>query len=284
MKNKVPILLALMSLHFSALSQGVLTNETIDIIAGPGVYNTGAVIYKPSATPAANLPLVIYAHGMGEAGSDVNRLYNTGLPRVLRDGYVPPFEFIMVAPQRSSYSIDPSWLQSIIDESIKKWNIDTTRIYLTGVSAGGWSNYGSQLNINPDFGKKFAAIVTMSAATQDANKNNFAWWQGTQTPLWAIVGESDVSYRDQNLYMVNQINARVPNLAKITIRPGVGHGGWNDAYRGIVTADGMNMWQWLYQYKRSSTTPPPSKPIKHTVQLSCATVIIYEDASYEVRQ
>src|SRR6186997_2211280 len=76
-----------------------------------GTYNVNAVIYTPANYSAAKkYPLVLFMHGMGEAGTNVNLLYNTGLPNVLKGGYKPSFEFVMIAPQRSSYSVDPTWL------------------------------------------------------------------------------------------------------------------------------------------------------------------------------
>ncbi len=246
-----------------ALNAQTLVNDKVDIIAGSGVYNTGAVIYTPANYDATKTyPLVIFTHGMGEAGSDVNRLYNTGLPKVLRDGYRPSFDFIMIAPQRSSYSVDPAWLVAILEDANKRWKIDNDRVYITGLSAGGWGAYGSQLNVDTVLAKKFAAIVVNSAATQDANKTRFDWFKTSKTPVWAVVGNNDVSYRDQNIYMIDEINKRVSGLGKISIRSGIGHGGWNDVYNGTFKLGTQTMWEWLYMHKRGTAValPPPPGP------------------------
>ncbi|MFL5810622.1 MAG: hypothetical protein ACJ749_13960, partial [Flavisolibacter sp.] len=167
-----------------------LLNDKVDIIEGSGVYNVNAVIYLPkNYSPSTAYPLVIYNHGTGQAGTNISRMYTAGLPHVLQQGYVPPFDFIMIAPQHGSYGPDPAWLPGILEDANKRWKIDNERIYLTGTSAGGWMTYGSQLNISTDVGKKVAAIVNISAATQDANKNNFANYKITQTPMWAIAGD-----------------------------------------------------------------------------------------------
>lgn len=247
------LLLSICSIQF--VQAQTLTNDKIDILPGSSVYYLNEVIYKPANfSTTQKYPLVIFCHGMGEAGTDVNKLYNTGLPKVLQGGYKPSFDFIMVAPQATSYSLDPKYLQQVLDETLIKFpNIDQSRIYITGLSAGGWGVYGSQLNIDTTLAKKFAAIVVMSGATQDASKTNIGWWKNSKTPLWAVVGNLDISYRDQNQDMVNQINAQVSGLASITIRDGIGHGGWDDVYNGSVKrADGKNMWDWMYQF--TSTT------------------------------
>ncbi|MBO9681675.1 MAG: hypothetical protein J7502_03195 [Flavisolibacter sp.] len=239
-----------------------LINDKIDIIAGSGVYKINAVIYLPrNYSSGTSYPLVIYAHGVAQAGSDISKMYVTGLPRVLQNGYIPPFDFIMIAPQHGSFGPDPAWLPGILEDANSRWKIDNSRIYVTGNSAGGWMAYGSQMNVSTTVAQKIAAIVPVSGATQDINKNNFSWFATSKTPVWAIVGELDPSYRDQNIYMVNEINKQVANLAFLTIRPGEGHGNWDPIYNGTLSANGKNIWSWMYQFtKGASSTPPPASP------------------------
>lgn len=225
-----------------------------------------AVVYLPAEySKSKTYPLVIYTHGISQAGTDIKKLYTTGLPKVLKDGYHPSFDFIMIAPQRLSYSVAPGWLEGILAHAQKRWSIDTNRVYLTGVDAGGWAAYGSQLNVTAAFAKKIAAIVTVSAATQNVAKSNIDWWKRSGTPLWAIAGEMDKSYVSQNKMLADAVNKAVPGLATLTVRPGVGHSGWNDVYSGVVKLEGKTMWEWLYQFDRSKTF---SKP--HAADLNAA--------------
>jgi hypothetical protein len=238
------------------ISAQQLINDKIDVLAGSSQYLMNCVIYEPANfSSSQTYPLVLYFHGMAEAGTDINKMYESGLVKVLKDGYRPSFNFIMVAPQHNSYSLDPDHLEQVLNESIKKFpNIDQSRVYLTGHSAGGNTIYVSTLNINQELPKRFAAMAVMSGATQGINKNNFYWWKNFRTPLWAVVGGSDPSYLGQNEYVVNEVNKQVPGLASLTVRPGVTHGGWDDVYRGTVyTSNGKTMWQWLSQYSRSSS-------------------------------
>lgn len=211
-----------------------------------------AVIFQSNTN--GGLPLVIFSHGNGEQGTTGAALWNAGLPAALKSGFKPPFACVIIAPQRSSYSVAPDWLPNIIADAIARFKIDTNRIYLTGLSAGGWATYGSQLNLTPAFAKKIAAIVPLSAATQDLIKSNFAQYNA---PTWAIVGGNDISYKEQNEDMVKRINAVKPGLAKLNIRTGVGHGGWTEIYNGTWKGtDGKSIWDWMYQFKRGTTTPP----------------------------
>jgi hypothetical protein len=240
-----------------------LTNDKIDVIAGSGSYLFNCVVYKPANfSTTKKYPLVLFFHGMGEAGTDINRMYNAGLPKVLKDGYRPSFEFIMIAPQHNSYSLDPNHLRQVYDEALRKFpNIDVTRVYLTGLSAGGYTIYLGALNIDRELAKLFAGFVVCSGATQGVSTSNYSWWKEAKTPLWAVVGANDPSYVSQNQTIVNNVNGQVSGLASITVRAGVGHGGWNDVYSGKVKRpDGKDMWQYLYQFTRPAPggTPIPS--------------------------
>ena len=233
-------------------SQKLYNDKIQTKIDGNEKSKVNAVIYlPPNFDKSKKYPLVIFTHGIGEKGNNVNKLYDTGLPRVLKSGYRPSFDFIMVAPQGTWFSVDPAWLPGILADAESRWNIDQDRIYLTGLSAGGWCVYGSQLNLSVEFAKKIAAIEINSGVNGSTNKNNFDWWKQSRTPVWAVVGSYDKVYLSQNTYMVNEINKRVPGLATLTVRPGIGHGNWDDVYSGKIKLNGKTMWEWLYQFKRN---------------------------------
>src|SRR6476620_635268 len=101
-----------------------LFETQIDVNSGSRVDKKGAIIYLPANySKQKAYPLVIFTHGMGEGGKNVKKLYKQGLPKVLKKGYRPPFEFIMVAVQSNSFSVRTEWLQSILTESEKRWKI-----------------------------------------------------------------------------------------------------------------------------------------------------------------
>jgi predicted peptidase len=255
--KKLTLSLAGLCLYLISISQTIWSDKVKIYLTG--TYTVNAVIYTPANySPTKKYPLVLFMHGMGEAGTNVSLMYNTGLPQVLKSGYKPAFDFIMVAPQRSSYSVDPTWLPGIMKDILSRFPIDTTRMYMTGLSAGGWGCYGSQLNVDTTLAKRFAAVVVCSGATQDANQANLNWWKQSKTPLWSIVGTADNFYY-YNRDLVDSINKRAP-VAMFTGRPGIAHTGWNDVYNGSVkTVDGENMWQWMYHFTRESMEPLPIK-------------------------
>jgi hypothetical protein len=255
-KKTLAVSFLVLTLGFHQLTAQEFTNESIKVGESAG-QTINCLVYKPANySTSKQYALVLYFHGLGEAGTDINKLYATGLPKVLKDGYKPSMEFIMIAPQDKSYSMDPAYLSKLLDESMIKFpNIDPSRVYLTGVSEGGSTVYGSQTNVDTVLSKRFAAMAVMSGAAQNVNAKNYSWWKISRTPVWAVVGYNDISYREQNKYLVNQVNKLAPGSAAITIRQGIGHGGWNDVYSGSVkTENGNTVWEWLQQYSRDGAT------------------------------
>jgi len=256
MVKKLYILFALL-FSVSFLNAQRLVNDKIDVLPGKGVSNRNAVIYyPPNYSKTKKYPLVIFTHGIGEAGTNVNELYRTGLPRVLKNGYRPSFDFIMVAPQSTSFSANATWLPGILESAIDRWNIDENRVYLTGLSAGGKSIYGSQLSLTSQIASKFAAIVTNAGVIPAGSKTDYAIWKKSKTPLWAIVGARDKSYVTRNRNLVNEVNKQVPGLATLTLQPGIGHGGWDNVYNGKIKNGSITMWEWMYQFTRASKNFP----------------------------
>jgi hypothetical protein len=82
-------------------------------------------------------PLVIYLHGGSDRGTDLNRLYSSGIPDQVYRGR--EFPFIMLAPQcpeHLRWSTD-DWFERFYKEATARYRIDADRIYLTGPSLGG---------------------------------------------------------------------------------------------------------------------------------------------------
>src|SRR6476646_3079657 len=74
--------------------------RTIHVSGYGATADCKALVYlPPDYSKDKSYPLVIYSHGLSQACTDITKLYTTVLPKVLKDGYHPSFDFIMVAPQ-----------------------------------------------------------------------------------------------------------------------------------------------------------------------------------------
>jgi predicted peptidase len=178
-------------------------------------------------------PLLIFLHGSGERGDSIEKVKTHGPPSFVENR--PDFPFITVSPQCPSgtrWNIDD--LQGMLEQLLVKYRIDTSRIYLTGLSMGGFGTWAWACR----FPGQFAAIAPVCGGGDvqyaSALKN---------TPVWAFHGESDpVVPVYRTVEMVEAVNAK-GGSARMTIYPGVGHDSWITAYKD------EDLYKWLLSFK-----------------------------------
>lgn len=81
-------------------------------------------------------PLIVFLHGAGECGDDLERVRAHGPPRLAREGRDLPF--VVAAPQSRRGGWDVAALDRMLDEIVASNRVDQDRIYLTGISMGGF--------------------------------------------------------------------------------------------------------------------------------------------------
>ncbi|RKO68550.1 phospholipase [Sphingobacterium puteale] len=110
-------------------------------------------------------PLVIYLHGGSQKGNDLEKLKVYGLPYLVDQG--KEFDFIMVAPQcpEGRYWSMENWFDSLYNEVTAKYRVDKSRVYVTGISMGGYGTYIAAL----DHTEKIAAIVPLCGGVNDSD-------------------------------------------------------------------------------------------------------------------
>jgi predicted peptidase len=141
------------------------------------------LLYLPPAYNDSNetWPLVIFLHGSGESGADLNMVRVHGPPRLITEGR--DFPFIMVAPQAPEirpWDIDA--LDLLLDEIMRAHRVDPDRVYLTGMSNGGKGAWSWAI-ARPD---RFAALAPV-AGYGDANRVCALG----QLPVWSFHGALD---------------------------------------------------------------------------------------------
>jgi len=93
-----------------------------------------------AAIPAKSWPLLIFLHGAGERGDDLALLTTHGPPKLVQQG--TNFPFIIIAPQcPKGQHWDNEVLLALLDRVVKQYRVDETRIYLTGISMGGFGTW-----------------------------------------------------------------------------------------------------------------------------------------------
>ena len=116
------------------------------------------LLYLPAGfdpSGRTHYPLLIFLHGSGESGEDLEKVKVHGPPKLVASK--PDFPFIVASPQarNSIERFDPATLDAMLDELLEQLPIDPDRVYLTGLSMGGMWTYGWAIQ-HP---KRFAAIA-----------------------------------------------------------------------------------------------------------------------------
>lgn len=180
-------------------------------------------------------PLVLFLHGAGERGDDLERLKRHGLPRVLEER--DDFPAIVVSPQCPP---DERWsvavLRALLDEIEEGHAVDPDRISVTGLSMGGFGTWALAI-AEPD---RFAAIAPICGGGEP-----FGTARLTRLPVWAFHGDADtVVPLRRSQEMVEALRARGGDV-RFTVYPGVEHDSWTRTY------DNPELYDWLFSHRRS---------------------------------
>ena len=183
------------------------------------------------------VPLLLFLHGAGERGKDLSKVKMHGPPKMIEQGHT--FNAIVVSPQcpkDSWWSYEVDALIALLDKIERDYNIDKNRIYVTGLSMGGYGTFALAAR-QPE---RFAAAVPICGGGE-----LFAAVRLTDLPMWVFHGEADkVVPVEESKRLVRMIQNAGGKHAKLTLYPGVGHNSWGKAY-----AD-EKMWDWLFKQKR----------------------------------
>ncbi|MBO9570593.1 MAG: prolyl oligopeptidase family serine peptidase [Chitinophagaceae bacterium] len=203
-------------------------------------------------------PVVLFLHGSGERGTDVQKVKKNGLPKLIEEGKQYPF--IVISPQAPP---DEGWEEQMMYRFIKylrkTYRIDGERIYLTGLSMGGFGTW----SIAMKFPSLFAAVAPVCGGGDTADI-----WKLRHMPVWCFHGaKDDVVKPEQSYRMMNALKKYNPS-AKLTIYPEANHNSWDSAY------NNDSLYIWLLQQKKYHSE---RKPLKETELSEYAGAYVQED-------
>jgi dienelactone hydrolase/lysophospholipase L1-like esterase len=224
-------------------------------------------------------PLVLFLHGAGGRGDDNQRqLKDAGVLGLFsKSGFPRKFPAFVLAPQVPAkkrwvevhWGLDEHTMPTkpgdqmrmaleLVDQFIKDNPVDTSRIYVTGLSMGGFGTWDA-IQRRPGF---FAAAAPVCGGGDTATASTL-----TKVPLWVFHGGKDkVVKTKRSQDMVAAIKA-AGGSPKYTEYPGVGHGCWGAAYGKPA------IWEWMFAQKRTDVVAaaPTSKAmvVIGTVRVAC---------------
>jgi len=227
-------------------------------ILGANAAPYGYYIYTPSES-GPDYPLLVFLHGAGEKGNSSTNpetlkiVLRNGPPKMIENKtWQPTYPMIVVSPQCHEAGWNAAKIHQLIKFLIKTYHVNTKRIYVTGLSMGGYGTF-SYLTTTGDSCYAAAAVpICGGGTTSQVEKMK-------HIPLWAFHGDDDKTvYMVNSTSMIDAINAKSPPVkAKLTIYPGVGHDSWSRTYdgtgMGTERADydpfNMQIYDWMFQYE-----------------------------------
>ena len=195
------------------------------------------LLYLPQAyeTNEEKWPLLLFLHGAGERGDDLELVKVHGPPKMIAEG--EDFPFVVISPQCPEgvwWSIET--LHALIIEVVETHRIDTSRIYVTGLSMGGYGSWGLAYTY-PDL---FAAAVPICGGGEPEKAPLMK-----EIPTWVFHGAKDEAVPlERSQEMVDALEEAGGNV-RFTIYPEAGHvGAWENAY------GDPELWDWLVKQRR----------------------------------
>lgn len=211
------------------------------------------LLYIPEEynTTEKKWPLILFLHGAGERGNDVHMVAAHGPPKLVEQGKA--FPFVIVSPQCPENSWWSSELQmdrlnALLDDIVSRYRIDQERIYVTGLSMGGFGTW----RLAHDYPHRFAAIAPVCGKGDPESVQNIR-----HLPAWVFHGAKDsvIPIKESQL-MVDALTTIGGNV-QFTVYPEAGHDSWTETY------NNPELYEWFLKHTRSEheqtvtgSTPP----------------------------
>jgi predicted peptidase len=188
-------------------------------------------------------PLMLFLHGAGERGTNLQRVAIHGPPKLVKAG--TNFPFILVAPQcPEGRRWESESLLQLLNHIAKNYAVDERRVYLTGLSMGGYGTW----KLGVTHPEKFAALVPICGGGETIDVLLAGREQGAALKtlgVWAFHGAKDpVVPLDESQRMVNALKRAGVEEVKLTVYPEAQHDSWTETYANPA------LYEWLLQHQR----------------------------------
>ena len=204
------------------------------------------LLYRPDDYAGDNgkrWPLILFLHGAGERGANLKLVAKHGPPKLIAHG--KPFPFVIVSPQcPSRQTWNDETLVALLKKIISSHRIDRSRVYLTGLSMGGYGAWSLAVN----FPEHFAAAAPVCGGGNgiDVLLAEGARKRALQSlPIHAFHGANDtVVPVSESRRMLTALKLAGCRKVKLTVYPKTGHDSYTQAY------DDPRLYQWFLKQRR----------------------------------
>ncbi len=201
--------------------------------------------------------LVLFLHGAGERGSDNKAQLKHGVSDLLKWISANDESAVVIAPQcntgvwwadlRGSYkspkggklaekqSAMMTMVFEVVDRLAKEQKVDPSRIYVTGLSMGGFGSFAAVAR-RPDF---FAAAMPVCGGGDPSTAA-----QMKEVPFWVFHGDADKVVPLHASQVMVEALKKEKAAVKLQVYPGVSHDSWTATYQN------PEVWKWLFGHKK----------------------------------
>lgn len=195
------------------------------------------LLYLPARYEAdreVTWPLILFLHGAGERGDDLDLVRPYGPPARFEGGGDLPF--VVIAPQcPAEEQWDPDTLRALLDRVCATHRVDRERVYLTGFSMGGLGTWATAAA----YPERFAAIAPICGPSSWCDLRGLA-----DLPIWCFHGAADPAVPvGESHEMVRRIE-EVGGSVQLTVYEGVEHDSWTRTY------ENPELYSWLLEHRR----------------------------------
>ena len=238
----------------------------------------------PGYGTGAKKPLLIFLHGGGESGdgsaAQLPRLISeSGIPFYISvNGWPADRPFVVLSPQHNqidsaaypyecedpffgscvmkqqhdygnplpagSACTTPSEVKAFLDYALTHYDVDPSRVYVTGLSCGGYGVWESLSEFGPG---RIAAAVPISGEGRPAQQATGCTM--ASVPIWAFTGDADdvinPAGTTDTATALQSCPAPPRQDIRLTVYPGVGHDSWNHVYSG---SQGQDIYSWMLSF------------------------------------
>ncbi|MCH7228753.1 prolyl oligopeptidase family serine peptidase [Haloferula sp. A504] len=196
------------------------------------------LLFEPAPAlmpPDRKRPLVVFLHGSGERGDDLDKVKKHGPPAQFMKGDGLPF--VLLAPQCPPgvwWNADD--VIRLVEKVIRDHDIHPARVHLTGLSMGGFATWAI-LAKKPDL---FASAVPICGGGDPETVGRFK-----HIPIWAFHGTADEMVAvSRTKAMDEALRAAGATDFHATYYDGVGHDSWTRTYENPA------VYAWMMQRSR----------------------------------
>jgi predicted peptidase len=184
-------------------------------------------------------PLILFLHGGGERGRDLDLVRREGLPRMLET--LPDFPFVVVSPQEEKRNAwRPERLAALLDDVLRRARVDPSRVYVTGISSGAVA----ALELAIRYPGTIAAIVPISAHVIPDGLCRMK-----DVPAWIFHSAGDERIPFGRAEKLARELEACGGEVKLTIYEKRDHDAWTETYRR------GDLYDWMLRHRKRVPSP-----------------------------